>query len=445
MNNKAICAIATPPGTSALGIIRVSGNNLQALCSKIFSKQLIDRNAVFLNINNDEEVLDSCVVIYYRAPRSYTGEDVIEIICHGNYIIMNSIIDLLCTLGVRHAEPGEFTKRAFFNNKIDLVQAEAISDLISASDKRAVRAAQNSLSGKFLVEINNIQSAIISTRAEVESIINFPEDEDIPDLSFTKIQNNIRETVALIKQLIKNSKEGLSLNHRRTYAVVGKPNSGKSSIINCLLREDASIVTNKEGTTRDSISYELNINNKIINIIDTAGMRETNDEIEQEGITRSAKSIINADKILYIVDNSKGLTDEDLKIIKKYNIEDYVLIFNKIDITNEAPKKTTKQPKEVYVSALDNNGIELIKDVIEDDFESNDITENLYLSRNRHIYNLEKTNEHLICCDNHISDASLDLLAEELRLSHLALSAILGQNPTEDLLTEIFTSFCIGK
>ena len=191
MNNKAICAIATPPGTSALGIIRVSGNNLQALCSKIFSKQLIDRNAVFLNINNDEEVLDSCVVIYYRAPRSYTGEDVIEIICHGNYIIMNSIIDLLCTLGVRHAEPGEFTKRAFFNNKIDLVQAEAISDLISASDKRAVRAAQNSLSGKFLVEINNIQSAIISTRAEVESIINFPEDEDIPVLSFTKIQNNI--------------------------------------------------------------------------------------------------------------------------------------------------------------------------------------------------------------------------------------------------------------
>ena len=224
MEVQAICAIATPPGSSALGIIRISGNNLKELTKKIFSKELENRKAVLVNILNNKRLLDNCISIYYEAPKSYTGEDMIEIICHGNHVIMNSVITLLNGMGIRHAEPGEFTERAFFNDKLNLIQAEAISDLISASDIRAVKAAQNSRSGKFVDEVNIIRDAILSIRAEIESLINFPEDDDVPDLSIAKIKKSILKVLTDIEILIKKSKEGMALSNTITYAVVGKPN-----------------------------------------------------------------------------------------------------------------------------------------------------------------------------------------------------------------------------
>ena len=289
MNNEAICAIATPPGTSALGIIRVSGTNIKKLINPIFSKELKDRAATLVGIYDGSELIDSAISIYYASPRSYTGEDIIEIICHGNQIILNSIIQLLNRCGVRTAEPGEFTKRAFFNNKLNLVQAEAVADLISASNKKALAAANNSLSGKFLYEINSICDDILTIRSEVESIINFPEDDDVPILNQTKIFKNVVSVLSKLESLIDCSEQGITLNVRPSYAVIGKPNSGKSSFINNLLRTDASIVTSKKGTTRDSITYELTVDDMVINIIDTAGIHVTNDEIEKEGILRSIK------------------------------------------------------------------------------------------------------------------------------------------------------------
>ena len=445
MEVQAICAIATPPGSSALGIIRISGKNLKELTKKIFSKELENRKAILVDIRNNKRLLDNCISIYYEAPKSYTGEDMIEIICHGNHVIMNSVITLLNGMGIRHAEPGEFTERAFFNDKLNLIQAEAISDLISASDIRAVKAAQNSLSGKFVDEINIIRDEILSIRAEIESLINFPEDDDVPDLSIAKIKKSILKVLTEIEILIKKSEEGMALSNTFTYAVVGKPNSGKSSFINFLLREDASIVTSKTGTTRDSITYQLSLNDRIVNIIDTAGIHETSDEIEKEGIARSALSVLKADRIFYLVDDNQGLTAEDTNLIKKYSIKDYYLVFNKIDLTNKEAKITSSYPQQIYVSVKTGEGMRLIEDVIKKASTSDDLSENIYLGRRRHIECLQKGQKHLLNAKGAINEETLDLLAEELRLSHLAISTVLGQNPSEDLLTEIFTSFCIGK
>tara|TARA_B100001093_G_C26784193_1_gene995939 strand:+ start:337 stop:1674 length:1338 start_codon:yes stop_codon:yes gene_type:complete len=445
MKTQAICAIATPPGSSALGIIRISGKDLKDLTKKIFSKDLENRKAVLVNIFDNKNLLDNCVSIFYESPRSYTGEDMIEIICHGNQVIMNSILNLLNQIGVRIAEPGEFTERAFFNDKVDLIQAEAISDLISASDSRAVNAAHNSLSGRFADEIKIICDKILSTRAEVESVINFPEDDDVPELSIVSIKKSLSIILIDLEVLIKKSRKGRALNNRPTYAVVGKPNSGKSSLINFLLREDASIVTSKTGTTRDSICYQLNLNNSTVNIIDTAGIHDTNDEIEKEGIARSALSIAKSDRVLYLVDDNQGLTQEDKNFIKKYDIEDYFLVFNKIDITKKEPKITNTEPQEIYVSVKTGEGMHLVEDIIKTAFKSDNTTENIYLARSRHIECLQNGQKHLLNSAKAANEKALDFLAEELRLSHMAISSILGQNPTEDLLTEIFTSFCIGK
>ncbi len=369
----------------------------------------------------------------------------IEIICHGNHVIMNSIITLLNEMGIRHAKPGEFTERAFFNDKLNLIQAEAISDLICASDSRAVKAAQNSLSGKFVDEVNIIRNEILSIRAEIESMINFPEDDDVPDLSIAKLKKSLLKILTSMEELIKKSKDGLALRNTPTYAVVGKPNSGKSSFINYLLREDASIVSNKAGTTRDSITYQLNLNDRIVNIIDTAGIHETKDEIEKEGIARSASSVLKADRIFYLVDDNQGFTAEDKNLIKKYNIKSYYLVFNKIDLTMKEKKITSSFPQQIYVSVKTGKGMSLIEDVIQKTSTSDDMSQNIYLGRSRHIDCLKSGHKHLLNAKGAINEETLDLLAEELRLSHLAITAVLGQNPTEDLLAEIFTSFCIGK
>ena len=445
MSTNAICAIATAKGSSALGIIRVSGTGLESMLEHLFTKKLYDRKATLTDIKKDDILFDNCIAILYSAPKSYTGEDVIEIITHGNPVIMNSIVDLLCSSGVSHAAPGEFTERAFLNSKITLEKAEATADLIAASDIQAVRAAQNSLTGKFFVDISEISSSIVSLRAELESIINFPEDEDSPDLNNQRIRDQINNINKKLERVIINSKEGRKLNNKRVYAFIGRPNSGKSSIINCLLNEDASIVTSNEGTTRDSIEYELNINNQIVSVIDTAGIRFTQDEAEIEGIERTLKTIQMAHKIFYVVDHTKGLNDDDHNILKSNNISNYDIVFNKIDLDGINAKVVKKSPTEIYISAIKHEGLDLIKSRIEEDFVKVDMSEDIYLARSRHINHLLDAQENAYRCFDHLSRQRYDILAEDMRLAHLALSSILGQNPTEELLEEIFTSFCIGK
>ena len=445
MKSNAICAIATAKGSSALGIIRISGEELKSLLSHLFTKKLLDRRAILTDIKYNNIVFDNCIVIFYCAPKSYTGEDVIEIITHGNPVIMNSITELLCKHGVSNAAPGEFTERAFLNNKISLEKAEAVADLISASDIQAVRAAQNSLSGKFYNNVTEVLTSIVSLRAELETIINFPEDDHAPDLIVKKISEQVERINLLLESILTNSTEGRSLNHKRTYAFIGKPNSGKSSIINCLLREDASIVTSIAGTTRDSIEYELCINNKIVTIVDTAGIRATEDQVEIEGIERSIKAVLKADKIFYVVDVSRGLDEDDYNILEKYKIANYDIVFNKIDLEGLEPSIIRKSPTEIYLSAINNVGVDNIRDRIDEDFIRVEKAEDLYLARSRHVDHLMDAKECINRCSSHISNCKYDILAEEMRNAHIALSSILGQNPTEELLNKIFTSFCIGK
>ncbi len=445
MSNHAICAIATPYGTSALGIVRLSGTNVQEIISPYIDKELQDRTAVLTSFKSGNRIIDGCIIIFYKGPRSYTGEDVVEIISHGNNLILNSIVNILCDAGATLAEPGEFTQRAYMNNKLSLAEAEAVSDLISASNIQALKAAQNSLSGKFSDEINSIIAEVTLTRAEVESVINFPEDDDVPELSVSSIKKKLNSCCSSLKALLRNSYEGKKLNHTYSYVFVGKPNSGKSSIINCLLREDASIVSNSAGTTRDSIEYELQINNKIVKITDTAGLRLTEDEIEKEGISRSLKSINKADKVFYVVDHNKGLDDEDKKFINTFEIENYSIIYNKIDIKGLKPKVVNIKPTEIYISAINNIGLELIKSHIDKDFIKVDSSESLYLARSRQVKFLEDAHDRVDSCLQLLEDESFDIIAQELAEGHLALSSILGQNPTEELLNEIFSKFCIGK
>lgn len=444
MSEKAICAVATPIGSSALGIVRVSGDNLLKKISFLFKKQLKDRTATYTAINDGDKMIDSCVAIFYKAPKSYTGEDMIEIICHGNHIIIKSIINTLLKNGISQAGPGEFTKRAFFNNKINLLQAEAVADLINASSEQSVKAANNSLSGKFAEEIKYIQNLLLELRALIESIINFPEDEDVPEVNINESKNKLQYIIQSLDKLISISTDGKSLNHRLSYIVVGKPNSGKSSLINSLLREDASIVTNIEGTTRDSIQYSLCIDNLIINLIDTAGIRKTDDLIEQAGIDKTISMISKSDKILYMIDDNMGITKDDEDFLKQYPHHCHI-IFNKIDVSGKEASVTINDITEIYLSAKNNDGIDLLKDVIRKDCAKLDCSENVFLARERHIVILKKVYEHLNKSQVLLSGDDLDLCAEELRLSHLALSSILGQNSTEDLLDKIFSSFCIGK
>ena len=279
----------------------------------------------------------------------------------------------------------------------------------------------------------------------MESIINFPEDDDVPILNQTKIFKNVVSVLSKLESLIDCSEQGITLNVRPSYAVIGKPNSGKSSFINNLLRTDASIVTSKKGTTRDSITYELTVDDMVINIIDTAGIHVTNDEIEKEGILRSIKSASSSDNIIYLIDETVGLTPEDKSFIDDNNFSNYILVFNKIDLTKTSPKIVTGNPRSVYVSAKTGDGMNLIKEVIKDSCQSADTSENIFLARNRHLQHLRDGKAYLLNSKHLVNEGAFDLLAEELRMSHLAISAIIGQNPTEDLLTEIFASFCIGK
>ena len=445
MDNRAICAIATPVGVSALGIIRVSGPQLHQKIDSLFDKKLRDREATYVNFIHQEKTIDQCVAIFYEAPRSYTGEDMLEIISHGNSIIMNSIMRALQDFGVQQAEPGEFTKRAFMNNKIDLTQAEAVADLISASSIQSVKAANNSLSGQFARDIETIQDSILGLRSLIESVINFPEEDDVSSESLKDAKNDLQKIILSIQNLQKHSINGLMLNFRPTYAVIGKPNSGKSSLINALLREDASIVTEVEGTTRDSIKYSLCLNNQIINLVDTAGLRETNDLAEEAGIARTFTTASKSEKIIYMIDDQKGMSQEDEIFLNDYSSKNCYLIFNKIDMTGKQAKIIKNNFTEIHMSVKKNLGLDLFKNVILDDLSNIDYSENTHLARERHLELLSNASNHLEQCRASMLNSSLEICAEELRLAHLALSSILGQNSSEELLNRIFTTFCIGK
>lgn len=451
-----IAARATPAGRGGVGIIRISGTKdaITAIAKNILSvlpKPRYAAHAIFLAANG--AMLDDGLAIYFPAPYSFTGEDVLELQGHGGAIVLDVILQRVIELGARLARPGEFSERAFLNGKIDLLQAEAIADLIDASSQQAARCALRSLRGEFSQLITDLVEKLIVLRVQVEAWIDFPEEEIDPKtqkqqaLEAEKILSNITE----IKKV---AKQGVLLREGITVVIVGKPNAGKSSLLNRLTGQDTAIVTPIPGTTRDVLRAPLQIDGLPLHLLDTAGLQETADIVEQEGIRRARKEIGIADHILCLVD-AKDCVRRDPKIIlQELGVVvparvGVTIIFNKIDLSGESEKICEQNGIFcIYLSAKTGQGMELLRTHLKDSvgFKSLSESDGIFSARRRHLQALDEAEISVLAAQQHLQvSGALELIAEELRRAQRVLGEITGEFSSEDLLSRIFSEFCIGK
>ena len=442
-NEDTIVAISTANGKSAVGIIRVSGPKTNEI-SELFFGKVKPRYAKYVKIRDENNhIIDDAIVIRYAAPSSYTGEDMLEIQMHGNPVLLEKFQDILCEKYCRLAKPGEFTERAYLNNKIDLVQAEAVIDLINSSSYDASLAAQRSLQGKFSKNLMEIADEILNIRTSLESSINFPED-DIDETSFEKHKNDLDQVTKKVKYLIENAKHGLKLNSQIKISILGKPNVGKSTLSNCLLGEQASIVSETPGTTRDIVKNDLNLGDNVVTLFDTAGLRKTDDDIEIKGIDLSLKASEQSDLILYVIDDALGIDSIDMQFLKSKKIECWI-IFNKIDKTEKNAETGTYEGYKYFnLSADPVSGVETLKLELMS-IRNTGHEKSATLARERHVESLKASLKNLYNASKYNDNQQLDLIAEELRRSHLHIKDILGGDVDEELLDKIFSNFCIGK
>lgn len=439
-----ITARATPLGKGSVAIVRISGPQVKNIMSELLTCQLIPRSAMYLPFfAQDGTIIDKGLAIFFSQPHSFTGEDVLELQGHGGPIVVDLLLERILQLGARLARPGEFSERAFLNGKMDLAQAEAVADLIDASSKQAARSALRSLQGEFSNEINALNEKIIRLRMYVEAAIDFT-DEEINFLSDAKIVMQLQELLDILKTIRSKAKQGSFLRDGISAVIVGEPNVGKSSLLNCLSGKDIAIVTDIPGTTRDVLRDFILLDDMPIHIIDTAGLRESDDIVEQEGIRRAHREIEQADLILYMLDATRSVPASFPPLTMNCP---KIFIRNKIDLLNEAPSlRTDKEITTISLSAKANQGIDLLKQHIKHlvGFQSN--VEGVYLARRRHLDALTRAEEHIEHSLAQLTSTKAgELAAEDLRLAQQALSEITGEFTTDDLLGRIFSSFCIGK
>ncbi len=451
VNCDPIAAIATSSGRGGVGIIRVSGSDLSPLIEKLFQRKLSPRYAYHLPfLSSEGDLIDNGIVIFFQSPNSYTGEDVLELHGHGNPFILREILNLCISsengLGIRVADPGEFTQRAFLNGRIDLTQAEAIGDLIESSSKAAARCAINSLSGIFSLEINNLSSKLLSLRKFIEANLEFPEEISSSE-EIDQIYVKLKSLVSEFDELITKSKQGMVLRDGLKVVLVGQPNVGKSSLFNYLSGDEIAIVTSIPGTTRDKITQEIYLNNMLLSFSDTAGIHETKNLIEKIGIERTWKEIKHADVILHIMDITKSPNKFDEKIALSFPKSTPVLrVFNKLDLLGTSCISEGIEG-EVQISVLDNIGLNFLHDWLLNIVQSNSELESQWLARKRHVNSLEDARDSICSAIELIlkQPNSYELLSEELRRANESLAFITGKVTNEKLLGEIFSSFCIGK
>jgi len=444
-----IAAIATAPGRGGIGVVRVSGGDLSALVRRLFQRELTPRHAHYLPFKAESgELLDEGIAIYFRAPHSYTGEDVLELQGHGGPAVLRRVLDSCLAagrdLGVRLAEPGEFTRRAFLNDRMDLAQAEAVADLIEASSVAAARGAMASLSGEFSTRVNDLSDRIIHLRMLVEATLDFPE-EEIDFLEKYQARPTLDALAADLARLIAQARQGVILREGLHVVLAGQPNVGKSSLLNALAGDDIAIVTPIAGTTRDKVVQEIHIDGVPLHIVDTAGLRETEDTVESIGIARTWQEIERADVILHLQDAMQPGDELDAQITARLPPRTPVLkVFNKVDLL---PAAFTAGPEELGISAKSGIGLDALRAELLRIAGWNPGAESPWLARERHLHALQAAEEHLALAGEHAQqdDRVLDLFAEELRLAHDSLSSITGKFTSDDLLGEIFSSFCIGK
>ncbi len=444
-----IVAVATPSGESAIGVVRLSGRGVLELALKFFktSSPIRPRMATFGTlVDKDDSPIDEGLLTYFKAPKSYTGEDMVEISLHGNPLILKKAVEVFVSGGARLAEPGEFTKRAFLNGKMDLTQAEAVAELISAKTDLARRVALRQLKGELSRYIKPLRESLIELIAYLEADIEFAE-EDIPTLTKEQVLSMTKKVIEGIDRLLEKAKLGKAIREGVRLAIVGKPNVGKSSLFNALLREDRAIVTDIEGTTRDYLEEHLNLRGVPIKLIDTAGIRETQDRVERIGVERSIERIEGADLILFVIDGSKSLTPEDLRIYEMVKDRELIVVVNKADLGIKVSLEFEEEHSIINVSALTGHGIQdLEEEILKKAGAIGDEGLNIYVSV-RHEELLRKAREVLerFMSTYSSKDLSPEIAMLDIREASGYLGEILGEVSTEEVLGSIFSRFCIGK
>lgn len=440
-SHDTIAAIATAPGAGGVGIIRISGKKALQICQNITGKTPQARVALFSNFSHKKQHLDEGLVLYFPNPNSFTGEDVVELQAHGGMIILNMLLKAVLENGARLAEPGEFSQRAFLNGKIDLVQAEAIADLISSTTEQAAMAAQRSLQGEFSKKISVVLKQLIELRVWIEAAIDFPE-EEIDFLADQQQQEKMLKLHATIDSLLNQAQQGELLNKGIMIGIVGQPNVGKSSLLNLFTKNETAIVSDIAGTTRDIVKEHIHIQGVPVLMIDTAGIHLTEDKIEKEGIKRAKKILQDADILLQVIDCERD-TEAQIQQFSDLPFQGKkLLVYNKSDLKS----LSIEAENAVKISAKTGQGFELLEDKIlqligrQKDYESH------FSARQRHIQHLQATLESVTTAKfNFLNQMAGELVAEDLRQAQESLSYITGEFTSDDLLGEIFSSFCIGK
>jgi tRNA modification GTPase len=449
-----ITAVSTPPGNGGIGIIRVSGDQAAAVGNTIFQPVydggLVSHRFSFGSIRDPGtgEKIDDAMAVYMRAPRSYTREDVLELHCHGGWLVVERVLALVLSCGVRLADPGEFTRRAFLNGRIDLIQAEAVMDIIASKSEAALQLAQKQSEGALSKRIDDVRGCLLRALALVEAYIDFP-DDDIGDTDVSAILASVGDAQNLIVALLLTFKEGRIMRDGISVLIVGKPNAGKSSLLNRLLNENRAIVTHIPGTTRDIIEETITFEGLSIRLLDTAGIRHTDDLVEQEGISRALEKIPQADLVLAVFDASRELSQEDQLILDALANSRTIAVINKTDL----PRRLVL-PDEgrfvalVRIAALSGDGIDLLRKTVCKQFlhsEASDSREFVALSRARHRDALVSAEQSLRQFCGGLQERNLELLALDLRDALHAVGSVTGQTATDEVLDLIFSSFCIGK
>jgi tRNA modification GTPase len=441
-----IAAVATAPGRSGIGVVRVSGPALQAFVTGITGGPIPARRAVMREfVDGRGEVIDQGIALFFLAPHSYTGQDVLELQAHGGPVVLQLLLQRCFELGARAAQPGEFTRRAYLNDKLDLAQAESVADLIDAATAAGARGALRSLRGAFSERVGELARALIELRTLVEASLDFP-DEEIDFIQRGDGEGRLSRLRAKLEEVLSASRQGSLLREGMHVVLAGQPNVGKSSLLNQLAGEDLAIVTEIPGTTRDAVRQSINLDGVPVHVIDTAGLRESSDPVERLGIARTWSAIERADLVLMLVDANLGETPADRDILQKLpGSLPRIRVLNKIDLLGHPPgRERAGDLTTLLISAKTGEGLDLLKQtLLESVGWQVGSGEGLFMARERHVQALRQAGNHLQRAAS--STDKLELFAEELRLAQAALGTITGEFTSEDLLGEIFSRFCVGK
>lgn len=455
-----IAAISTAPGEGAIGIVRISGDLAISIASSIYqcgTKQLEEQKTHTIHYGHivdpkSGEVYDEVMVSVLRAPKTFTREDIVEINCHGGIVAINRVLQLVLRMGARLAEPGEFTKRAFLNGRIDLSQAEAVMDLIRAKTDKSMQLAMRQLDGQLSNLIQNLRQEILNTLAQVEVNIDYPEYDDVEEMTLQLLREKTQQVLQGIRALLNTASQGKILRDGLKTAIVGRPNVGKSSLLNMLLREEKAIVTDIAGTTRDTIEEYVNVRGVPLQLIDTAGIRETDDIVEKIGVERSRKALKEADFVLLLLNQSETLQEEDIRLLETTKGMKRIILFNKTDLPSKLSTEEiapyAKEEEIVTTSMLNKEGIDQLEEKIAGYFFQGQMNERdaTYLSNTRHIALLEKAEQALVEVQNGIEmEMPVDLIQIDFTRAWDLLGEITGDSVQDELLTQLFSQFCLGK